>query len=595
MSRNVVRSLRTALLRGYVLIVFLPMLVLGIIIMARVVTNNETQAIIRSEAIIRQFQMEMQMRLAEMEVKTQPFQYSQEIWDLLVGKYTRRLDQGYLIVRSVVPFCDHIKFSSQFIDSIQLYKLRDDVIEFKPYVLSKSALDKSIVNLDDLTLWTGKWISKIENNKFVLKYYVNIGGINNYIRRIGILELSVNGNMLVDSINLLHNSNTVFVFIINGILYRFSDGELSELPVSNPFSRYIENNSVNSKHELQSIDKQRYYVGLIYNNKLNISTYIFDGVPTINRIEFIILIFIQLILYISISLIYYGIIFKLSKDIYALGNHMINAGNEPENLEIYLYNKAKGYLEINNLTDYYNSMLNRIINLIEKLRTSEAQKKRALHYAFQEQVTPHFICNAFEDIRMLAITDSNEKVAHLAVLYGKYFRHHLMISNDLVTLSQEIDNIVQYVEICKYKISGRINLHIDIKQPVEKIMFPRTILQPIVENAVFHGYDRNIGALDITVFAKLENNVLIIRVSNNGILIPSEKLRVINEAISLGKDMLDMKTLNTGVGIININKRMREYFGREVSIKYVSSEREGTFCQIRILRGLRILDENSVD
>lgn len=216
--------------------------------------------------------------------------------------------------------------------------------------------------------------------------------------------------------------------------------------------------------------------------------------------------------------------------------------------------------------------------LLEKEMLNQQQQMEFKILA--SQINPHFIYNTLETIRMLAIEENNQNVSSAIQLLGKSLRYVLENAETLsTTLDKELDYINVYLQIQKLRFEDRIDYTIEIPEhfsPGEYQILP-LLLQPIVENAVLHGLDDITKNGDVKVRLSTDNSTrLIIDIMDNGRGMPEEVIKAFHSELTLDKSSSD----RTSIGLNNIKRRIRLFYGDKYSINIKSSTREGTHIQL---------------
>jgi len=239
---------------------------------------------------------------------------------------------------------------------------------------------------------------------------------------------------------------------------------------------------------------------------------------------------------------------------------------------------------------------NKIKALVEKCahqmireNSAEMLDKQAELAALQSQINPHFLYNTLESIRGYALIDDNNDIAKMVEALAAFFRYSINRKADLVTLRDEIANIQNYMMILKFRFNNRFSLDILIDDEDVKALdyfIPKLILQPIIENAIFHGLEDCVEGGKVTIeIIETEKNLLI-TVSDNGKGMDSKTLEELNQRIrSLGQyndDHRNENQRNTGIALSNIHKRIQLLFGSDYGLNVYSTPDQGTDVEITI-------------
>lgn len=238
----------------------------------------------------------------------------------------------------------------------------------------------------------------------------------------------------------------------------------------------------------------------------------------------------------------------------------------------------KGKDEIGELYEDLNEMVIGIKRLIhdvyEEKLIQEQLKNKQKEIEFKmltSQINPHFLFNALETIRMEARYNGDTKVAEMAKMLGKIMRYNIQASDNPVTIKAEFEIVKSYLGIQKFRFEDRVNYSISCEiNPMEYYILPQ-LIQPVVENAFVHGLEGTgkKGLIEINV--KRENNRLNIIVSDNGIGISSDRLNEINNSL-----MEKENNIGSGIGLSNVNKRIKLYYGSDYGLKIESEQGKGT-------------------
>ena len=178
----------------------------------------------------------------------------------------------------------------------------------------------------------------------------------------------------------------------------------------------------------------------------------------------------------------------------------------------------------------------------------------------QAQINPHFLYNTLEAIRGDALSAGMGNIADITEALSVFFRYTITETNNLVTIGEELDNVENYFKIQQYRFGEKLSIEVRICDEEENILqmqCPKLSLQPVIENAIFHGIGgrRKPGRIQLSVRTK--DNDLFIHITDNGIGIPQSQ---IDRILSCDKET-DEDQLFRKVGIRNINRRLKLEYG----------------------------------
>ncbi|MNQ94839.1 Sensor histidine kinase YehU [compost metagenome] len=276
--------------------------------------------------------------------------------------------------------------------------------------------------------------------------------------------------------------------------------------------------------------------------------------------------------------IYYATASSLVSRIIGLAKHMRHVD---ENKLTY-YEVGTSNDEIDFLTRSYNSLVQRIDDLLNTVHKTELMKKEADYLVLQAQIKPHFLYNTLESIRMLAEINNDQEVVDAIYTFGRLLRYTLNSGDNETLLTHEIDNVQHYFDMHKLRLLDRLRFSIEIQTNIDDIRCPRFILQPIVENCIHHGIGRirKVGEIDIVV--RRENAELLIMITDNGPGISEERLELIRGVLGNELDRQALQTENSGHGLYNVSERIRSFYGGQTCMLIESREGEGTTFTLKL-------------
>jgi len=192
------------------------------------------------------------------------------------------------------------------------------------------------------------------------------------------------------------------------------------------------------------------------------------------------------------------------------------------------------------------------------------------------QINPHFLYNTLECICSMALINGDRSVADITLALSQYFRYSISGREGIVTLKEELDNLKNYISIQQFRFPKKFKIHFGPMEGLQEIGIPKLSLQPLVENAIIHGLkDTTLGG-EIHIEAKKMGNILEICVSDNGTGMNLEKLDRLRESIRDEGRFGTEGGSHSGIGLRNVNKRIKLYYGLPFGITVDSCEGIGT-------------------
>ena len=233
--------------------------------------------------------------------------------------------------------------------------------------------------------------------------------------------------------------------------------------------------------------------------------------------------------------------------------------------------------EIAVLADRFNDMAGNIQTLVVKVREDEQKMRKADLRLLQEQINPHFLYNTLDNIVWLIEGNEPDEAVEMVVTLSEFFRLVLSKGKEFITIRQEEQHISSYLQIQGKRYHDILDYHIYIDPEIYEYQIPKLTLQPLVENALYHGikYKRSRGMIEITGTKEGEN--LYLTVADDGVGMDEDELKKLEKEISR-----PCKETESGFGLANVNERIRMYFGSEYGMKIWSEKGSGTRITIEI-------------
>jgi two-component system sensor histidine kinase YesM len=239
--------------------------------------------------------------------------------------------------------------------------------------------------------------------------------------------------------------------------------------------------------------------------------------------------------------------------------------------------------EIQMLYKSFNLMVNRIDILMTKIVEKETEKTIAQFKALEAQINPHFLYNTLETIRSIALQSRIGSIADMCKSLADMLRYSISRSTEFVTLGDEIRHIRNYMNIQTQRFGDKIEIEYLVDEELFKYKIIKLILQPLVENAIFHGLEtkRGKGRIFISAYKEVEN--LYINIVDDGLGVEPEKLEKLNAVF---QGLLDLEHSdvgsNKGIGMINVDSRVKLYYGSQYGLSISSIPGTETLIQVHI-------------
>ena len=245
------------------------------------------------------------------------------------------------------------------------------------------------------------------------------------------------------------------------------------------------------------------------------------------------------------------------------------AGEKPE---IYI----GGSLEIRHLGYSIQKSYEQIDSLMKKIVLEQNERRKSELDALQSQINPHFLYNTLESITWMIEGERNDEAAFMITQLARLFRISLSKGRTVITVADELQHARSYMNIQKIRYKNAFSVVFDVDQEVCSCCTVKLILQPILENAINYGVSGMDDCGEIRVTGRLEDGNVILSVTDNGIGMSEEQVALILT------DSSRMHKRGSGVGLVNVNNRIRLLFGGEYGLTVESEPDEGTTVSVRI-------------
>lgn len=234
--------------------------------------------------------------------------------------------------------------------------------------------------------------------------------------------------------------------------------------------------------------------------------------------------------------------------------------------------KETGAYELREVTRQFNAMLDQIDQLMAAIRRQEEATRQYELQALSSQINPHFLYNTLDTIIWMAEFQDSQRVVQVTKSLATYFRLALNQGKDLISLSDEINHVRQYLFIQKQRYGDKLEYEIAEDPDFDNLVLPKLVLQPLVENALYHGIKEKDGQGHIKVSVQKKDSGLIIRIEDDGV------------GFQATSDSSQSQLKRGGVGLQNVNQRLKLHFGDNYQMKINSVPEKGTMVEIYINR-----------
>ena len=259
----------------------------------------------------------------------------------------------------------------------------------------------------------------------------------------------------------------------------------------------------------------------------------------------------------------------ITKPIY----HLSDVMKQVEQGDFSVRSNVVGKNEVAQLSKNVNHMIVHTRDLMGQLVQEEEQKRQREWMILQAQIKPHFIYNTLESVIWMCRSGQTEEAAEMTSALAVLLRRSIGSAREIITVEEEINHIESYLVIQKMRYKEKLAYNLDIDPETLSCHIPRLIVQPLVENAIYHGIKikEKGGFVSITTMA--DENGLLITVEDDGVGMTEEKI---------GQLFTDAARTGGGIGVRNVNDRIKTYLGDQYGLTFYSEPDKGTTAMLRL-------------
>ena len=246
-----------------------------------------------------------------------------------------------------------------------------------------------------------------------------------------------------------------------------------------------------------------------------------------------------------------------------------------EDADHFTYRPVGGTREVQELSSSFGHMVLRIQELMSTVRQEEINLRKTELKALQAQINPHFLYNTLDSIAWMCERGRNADAVKMVHALARLFRISISKGHELIPIAKEIEHAESYLQIQKYRYKNQFTYDFDVDPECLEYLCNKITLQPIIENAINHGLDLLVDEGNIHVSVHQDGDDIVFRVEDNGVGMSEEQIQAIMERGP--KD-------RTGIGIKNVNDRLKIYFGKRYGLHITSELDVGTCVEIRMPR-----------
>lgn len=574
MIRNFRNSIKMKIMISFLVVLILPTASISIssnLISKSLLMDRVSESFMDNLSYLGQ-SLEFDMR--EWERIIDSLQVNHTIESIFASKYQSDIDYFFDVKEAGEVFDDWAYASNmyKYISSLVLIGSNGKIIRY----------GEDVGHLDVDTLLQKDWMPKLENSNGELvwlgihenyadfhypnPYVISLAKRLNYGKNDVIVYMSFKSQFFFDKLNTKEdpNNNLLLLDAQNKIVYNRESNNINQ--------RYENTLNIQGKGYSvltdQSGNKNLEAKFPLYNTGWSIVETIPLAVLTEgSSLIFKVTIIVFLLSFLVSGIVWYIIASKIVNPIQQLAKVMRRVqGNEGSVIAAVTDRKD----EIGQLTHNFNYMMMRIERLHQEHLHEQAEKNDAEYRALQAQINPHFLYNTLNSIRWMAMIQRADNIRETVEVLGRLLRNTIKMKETIIPIHKELELLRDYIYIQKIRYNDKFEVVFEIEESIQNYRCLKFILQPIVENAIFHGIEPKEERGTITIRAFQDKDQLLIEVYDNGV---GMSQHVLDKLLSDHDD-------KDGIGVRNVHERIQRTFGKNYGLELESTIGEYTIVRI---------------
>ena len=260
-------------------------------------------------------------------------------------------------------------------------------------------------------------------------------------------------------------------------------------------------------------------------------------------------------------------------------NHLMLLMKKVEEGDFSVEMKASGRDEIGRLAESFTAMVERIRDLMGRVHDEHQKLRAAELLALEAQINPHFLYNTLDSIIWLSRGGKSADIIRLVTAMTKLFRIGISNGHELISIGDELEHVRSYLTIQEIRYKDKMDYRIDVPVELHHHRILKLILQPLVENAIYHGIKNVRGKGFISVSGREENGDIVLSVADSGTGMSSAQVEALRRSLDAPGTSEDLRP---GYGLKNVHERLTLFFGNGYGLSFQSEKSKGTIVTVRI-------------
>jgi two-component system, sensor histidine kinase YesM len=602
--------LGTKLVIAYILIIFIPTSIFSVYTFSRFQQRSIEDIVRKNNNIMEIERKNIIDNIQAMENTAQRILGDRKFKDYIRSHEARTTEELIEFNLDTIPNINKIQYNNPKIANLTFYTGNSTVLEAFPYVLNEERIkDKpwfdQVISLKGSPLWEINYTDYDGNNRLFdrvvnaeerMALFMEVQyPINSHL---GIIQVDMYAKDFFAKMygEVQDNESQIIIIDKNEKVYTGGSQELIEKTgMSLEFIKEAFLKSKESGQDYFQFEFKNKPMIVVYKHIPHVDCYMLDIISlestfsSISRMRNI-LILGSVGLLVMLTIVTYFINSLILKKLHLIIQSMKKIQQGDFSLEL----EVRGEDEIGELAHHFRKMLRKINELIAEAVNKRAYTKEAELRALHTQIDSHFMYNVLENIKMAAEIEGQYFIADYLTSLGEMMRYNMKWRSEYVALRDEIGHIKNYTALMNLRYSNRIQLKVDIDSSLMDQEVLKMSLQPVVENAVKHGIKENLedGMKDICISAYVESGRIFIEIMDNGAGMTDEELADLNKRITITDEQVKAmdfqqkgeyrtKSGGHGIGLKNVNLRIKLFYGAEYGIKVFSEQ--GLYTKVQLL------------
>lgn len=565
-------KIRYQLIFSFVPISLLSLLVFALIsyyVSTKTLNNN---SIAFASQTIKLINRDISKKLNDYENISSSMVQNFNLYYLLSGEMTEL--ESYTMYNSVKQRLNDIIRNYEGIRSIIIYPSRktltiksNDTINFDDLNYKETEIYKKVEVDSKNKYWMTKAIGDFKksnsNYLYLFRSLPTISGSN------GVMQFQINEDVICNIYKDISFGKGSAVFLVDeyGRMVSHSDRSKVGKNVETSIFYGLDKDSGSFRAKLESKDNMVVYSTIGNTPWRIVATIPMDFIQAPNNrllgISFLLIILTFILFTLVATLISSGIAKPLEK----IGRSMEKT--EKGNFNVAL--QYSGTNEIGVISQKYNSMVNEISNLLEVIKKDEKQKKDSYIKVLQAQIKPHFLYNTLFTVKCLASINKQKEIEELLGSLINLLMGSINKGGEFAKVSEDIEYIKSYVLIQAYKYKDKFKIYYEVEESIQRYYILKFLLQPLVENAILHGIENECKDFEIRIIGKVVGDALVFKVKDNGKGMDKNAIAAIFHT-----ERTEYKNVFSGIGVRNVEERIKLHFGDSYGLSYNNIVTPGT-------------------